>query len=152
MIVLAELTPEGNITITLSCLVGILGLMYKISSRVAKTELKVDTMWDLHIRQQMVSGVKNDTLKFNSPIRATTKGYEWFTPYMDKLKEWYLSGDIRNLSDRELYIALDRKFGAEFSVDLALTKDTHLGELIAVALAICRDFDRKPTPETKPCS
>lgn len=133
--------PEVNFVISTTTAVAVVGAIWRLASKIATTDVKVNTLWDYHIRRSVVAGLNNETLRVNSPIQATTKGEEWFKDVSEDLLKWYKTcSNCKSMSDRDLFVAIEKEFGKRITSEIAIPNNVHPGEAIAIAVALCRAY------------
>lgn len=120
--------------------IAVAGFFWRLAQKLATTDVKVNTLWDYHIRHSVMTGILNDTLKVNSPIQVTEKGMEWFRDIIPELHEWYGKNGNYKLPDRDLFVALERDLGKKIISQVATPHSIHAGEAMAIAIAICRAY------------
>jgi len=119
-------------------LLVVLGAVYTISTRLAKIELKVDTMWDFLIRRAKGEAVMAGVATMNSPMKMDPDAVEKLVPKTLKEKLIAAAPQLQKLPEREMAIELERRFGEEILSDICLKHNLHMGACLLLCIAVVR--------------
>lgn len=106
-------------------------------SRFAKLELKVNTLWDFLMRRSLASGLDNDVLRMNSPVTATAQATTLLEPMSEELGEFYRTEGFK-LDPRELFIAVEHKFGERLLKQICIPYNVHQGACVLAAIDVAK--------------
>jgi hypothetical protein len=110
--------------------------------RVVKMEIRVNLLWDFLMRRAISEAIDKGFATINSPIKIQPHGVNIFSEeWRNKLKGAFLNH--KKMTDKELFAAIDAKFGTELLKEICITQKPVLsnGECIIIAMAIIRGND-----------
>lgn len=129
---LSAVAAAATVTLTIG------GLLYQITTRLARLELKVDTMWDFVMRRALAEGVAKGIGTLNSPFLLVDEAKVWFEPLRDDLHKFYRERGFR-LSDKEMFQAIEREFGARLLVDICIPHKLYAGACVLAAIEVAKE-------------
>ena len=137
------MTPE-QAAITVTAVITVLGWLdtrFSNRERFAKLEVKVDTMWDFQMRRAESETIIKGIGQRNSPIRITNPSvFEWFKGLEEELQKFYLEKG-KFLTDRELSLEIERRFGARISAEICVPQQLTEGACLIVAMALAKQAE-----------
>jgi hypothetical protein len=105
--------------------------------RIAKIEVKVETLWDFLFRRSVSEAVVRGLAEVNSPLNVPASVRCLFDPLKDDLRVVYSEMSVPGVTVRDLLARIDAKLGnrilSEVAIPNGMTHDACL--LIAVAIA-----------------
>jgi hypothetical protein len=127
-------------------LLSLLGTFAYISSRLAKLELKVDTLWEFQMRRALSEALNKGVLAQNSPVRITDRARAWFSDALKTaLGDFYREGGYR-LGETELAQAIERAFGDRLAREICIPNNLDSGSCILAAIELAREASSSPDP------
>lgn len=109
----------------------------EISRKLTELEVKVETMWLFHLRRGMAEAVDKGVGTLNSPLVLNEKARQMFGPFGGELEVFY-SGLDRTLSDSELALEIERKFGDRILKEVCLPNDMKYGACLLIAVSLAK--------------
>jgi hypothetical protein len=126
---------------------GLAGKVFAWGTRFAKVELKIDTIWDFHMRRAQSEAVKLGIATMNSPVKVSDEAKEWMAPLIAPIREFY-KGLGRRMTERDLYIEIERRFGEQILREVCIPHGLSQGACLLIAVQAVRDGDPL-TPTTQ---
>lgn len=141
-----------QVGIIVSIIIGVIGILTSIHSRVvtlAKIEVKVDTMWDFTLRRGWGELVEKGQARMNSPLVLNADARAWMATMSTELRAFYARLG-RRMSDRELAIEIERKYGDEILKKVCIPNGISAGACLIIALEVAREVIDEEKPTTTP--
>ncbi len=127
----------GTLVTIVINLVALFGAALHFYARIAKLELKVDTIWEFIMRRALSEGVAKNVFKVNSPVRITSEASVWFAPIAEELRNFYNSFSNRK-SDGEMMLEIERKFGEQIAREICRPHNLVAGSCLRAALEVAK--------------
>ena len=108
------------------------------AERIARIEVKVDTLWDFQMRRAVAEAVTKGVASVNSPVKVNGHAMKWAACLADELQSFYARAGS-HLCDRDLYIELERQFGDRILMNVCIPKGISHGACLLIAAAVARD-------------
>ena len=108
------------------------------SERLARAEVKVDTLWEFQLRRGQVEAVEKGIARMNSPLEFSAESKSWFAFLSRRLWDLY-RGDGRGLSDADLAAEIERRFGEEITREVCLPRNLSAGVCLNLALEVAKE-------------
>lgn len=108
------------------------------AERIARIEVKVDTLWDFQMRRAVAEAVSKGVATINSPLKVTGHAMKWAACLADELQSFYARVGS-DLCERDLYIELEREFGDRLLMNLCIPKGVSHGACLLIAAAVAKD-------------
>lgn len=143
-----------DVGIVVSLVVGALTLISAIiysTIRMAKIELKVDTMWTFQLRRGFGEALEGGLLERNSPIKLTEKAKNAFNQMRDELQRYYTRQGVR-MTDGELALAIERQFGQRLIDDICIPLGVKDAACLILAVATAKGIDTLEVMNTQTSS
>ena len=144
----------NELSILVSVIVGLLAIIGSIwavaarfgrviavlSYRFGQLETKVNTLWDFIVRRGKAAAVKKGWGEFSSPFRLNVQGLAVVQPFLDQFLPFYVDLLKREppLTERDMYIEFERKFGDFILEKLCLPYGLSEGECLSAVVAACQ--------------
>jgi hypothetical protein len=118
----------------------VLGLQWRFATRIARIELKVDTVWDFIIRRAQVEVVNVGWGTKKSPLVLNPATLQSIMPFIVDIVAFYARLIAREpqISERELFIAIERQFGERIVETVCIPHKVNLGACIVAVLEACK--------------
>ena len=115
-----------------------IGVWINLKEKLAKLEVKVDTMWDFQMRRAMAEAVTKGVATMNSPLTIDEKtAMDWLGNLVLPLREFY--GRFgKNLTDRDLMLAIERQFGNQIVRQVCVPHGLKDGSCLIIAAAVAK--------------
>jgi hypothetical protein len=113
--------------------------------RVAKIELKCDTMWEFMMRRAGGEAVSKGLATFNSPLKIHPHALEILQGMKDDLLVIYRSF-AKPISDCDLMFEIERQLGSRLVKEICIPNCYTLGECLVVAAAVAKESDTVTLP------
>lgn len=117
---------------------GIIGFVYVAFARVAKMEFQVKTLWDYLMDRARTEVVTKGLGTVNSPIAVNEETRRMYDGMIGDLRAFYRRLGVK-LSERELFIAITRQFGARITQEICIPYGLIAGSCIAIAVALAQE-------------
>lgn len=145
-------------TFNLSTLVSIftlvcsgIGFLWLSASRIARLEVKVDTIWDYIIKKAMTDALSKGVATQNSPITVPEEVRKWVAASIDNdlyraLRELYK--EHKKLSDNNLALKIQEKLGAQIAKEMCIPNDNlNYDSCLFIALELAKNGTTKDEEE-----
>ncbi len=119
--------------------ISILSVIYLGAVKLAKLEVKVDTMWDFQMRRAFSEAVKTGVATMNSPLHFDQEVRENLAPIRDELQQFWKTHHTVPMLD--FIIMLETKFGDQLLKEICIPRGLSHGACLLVALAVARGVD-----------
>lgn len=116
---------------------AIAGVFYHTVTKIATMELKVDTIWTFLLKRGVAETVQGGFATMNSPLLINERGLSAMKPLIPDLK-LFAKTLKRKMSDGEIMMTIERKFGERLFKEVCIPNNMHLGACLVVALAIVK--------------
>jgi len=132
-----SLTDFSALIGALTGIISLLSVVYLGAVKLAKIEVKVDTMWEFQRRRGISEAVRGGWGDFNSPFVPSPKAVALLRPlapdlratYHEKRHEW---------TDIDLMVAIERRFGDRIVRDVCIPTGLHDAACLAIAVEIAK--------------
>ena len=118
-------------------LLSILGIVYLAGVKIAKIEVKVDTIWSFVMRRAAGEAISLGLGVMNSPIVFTPSAIQLMDGLADELKGFY-SRLGRQITDAELALEIERRWGEKILKEVCIPMGMHLGACLLLAVAVAK--------------
>lgn len=102
------------------------------------TNERVNTLWGFLLSRGIAEAVTKGVATMNSPITVTEEAKAWFEPIVAQLRTFY-DGEGRGLSDVNLAIEIERRFGDRILKEICIPHGLFMGACLVIALQLLRD-------------
>lgn len=101
--------------------------------------VKIDTTWDFLIRRSIAEATAKGLGTLNSPLIIDDEARALFSePLQNSLRAWFEALARPNISDRDLFIEIERVFGDQILQEVCNPNKLNSGECILIAVSIVR--------------
>jgi hypothetical protein len=128
----------AHLTISAATALGLIGMLVRFTSRFSKLEVKVDTIWDFQMRRAIVNAVASGNATINSPVVFTSEFLKHFRSMASDLRLFYTTVG-HSLSERDLQLEMERRFGDRFLKEICIPAGVSSGECILAAIQVARE-------------
>lgn len=128
----------ASLIAVLGSLISIYGTFITNAKNLGKMELKVDTLWDFQMRRAATEAVRKGIATVNSPVIVTEEAKRWMAPLVEPIRAFYRKLG-RNMTDRELYFEIERRFGEQIYQEVCIPHGLDQGACLLIALQAARD-------------
>lgn len=109
-------------------------VLYNSATRMAKLEVKVDTMWAFQMRRGAAEAVTNQIADLNSPLAFHTDALEALSPMKERLALFAQEHD--GVSEVEFFWMLERSFGDELVKRFCIPFNVSQGACLLAAMQV----------------
>ena len=112
---------------------SILGMVYLSAIKIARIELKVNTIWEFLMQRAIGEAVQKGLADLNSPLMLTPGGRSLYSDkWIGDLQKFYRSQKFKN--DYDLALAIERQFGHEMVKDICIPNGLDKGACLVAAV------------------
>ena len=104
----------------------------KNAKEAARIAMMVETLWDFQMRRAQVELVNEGLGTINSPLKISEQAKAAVAPLVGPLREFYQKMG-RHLSERELYIEIERRFGDRITKEVCIPLGIDRGACLLIA-------------------
>lgn len=122
------------------CVGPAIAALLKLVWRVAKLELKVDTMWSFQMKRAVSETISSGVATMNSPLCFTDTAMAYLDPIKDDLVKMWKKRDNKH-SDADMLLEIERRFGDELLTSVCIPRGVSHGACLLLALAIAKGGD-----------
>lgn len=130
----------GIIVALIASCFSLLSFAYLAGSRLAKLEVKVDTMWQFQLRRATARLVTSGEGTLNSPIKLNVDVKQLLGSLATDIRNYYI-GLGKQMSDLQLSLLIENKFGKRIVKEFCIPKNLDQGECLIYAVAAAKDTD-----------
>ena len=132
---LSEVASLGSI---ISSTLALGSVIYLAVWKIARMEVKVDTLWDFQMRRALSESIQKGVATLNSPLTVTPEAKAWMHELAAKLRDFYAKLGHR-MTDRELAIEIERRFGDEILHKVCIPNGLYEGACLIIAMEIAKE-------------
>lgn len=103
-------------------------------------EVKIDTLWDFQMRRGAGELVQKGHASMNSPIVLNDEAKKWMHELAEELRSFY-SRMGRHLSDRDLAIEIERKYGDDIMRKVCIPNGISEGACLIIAMEVAKEIN-----------
>ncbi len=140
MIMAFDLHEIGTLVSIALSVLALLSIGYTVSVRMAKLELKVETIWDFLVRRAFSEAVEKGVAKMNSPVSITPEARNMMGE-MIPILQYYYKQEGYKLSDGELMLDIERRFGDDLLRLVCLPNKLDAGACLIMALMVAKEIN-----------
>ncbi len=134
-----DLHEVGTILSIVLGSLALLGVGYTLSVRLAKLELKVDTIWEFLIRRAFSEAIQKGIATLNSPVVVTQAAKAMMDPLAFALRTFYINHG-HHLTDTELMMEIERQFGDEILHKICIPNGFLAGACLVIAAQVAKEI------------
>jgi hypothetical protein len=127
----------------------VLAFQWRFATRLARMELKVDTVWDFLIKRARVEVVNVGWGQMQSPLVLNSATLTAIMPFVLEVVAFY--GEVLRrepaIREADLFIAIERQFGDRIVEQVCIPHGVNLGACLIAVIEACRvEHERRKTP------
>jgi hypothetical protein len=122
----------------LTALASLFASIFWASRRLARLELKTDTMWDFIMHRALAEVIRKNYGMENSPLKIADHIRSSYGPLADDLRNFFKKAG-RQMTDRELFIEIQTQFGERIFREVCMPQGMEMGACVLVACEIARE-------------
>ena len=111
-----------------------------ISVKIAKIEVKVDTMWNFQVHRAEIEAVSKGLAIRNSPVFITKNAKSLMSSLKNELNIFYRKLD-KNITHNDLMLEIEKKFGYILFNKICISNGLNNGECLLIAAEVAKDID-----------
>lgn len=111
-------------------------------AKLAKLEVKVDTMWGFIMRRATAEAVSKDLGTMNSPLIINQAAADKLDVIRDDLRAFFAGLKKPNINDSELGLLIEKNFGEILLTKICIPNDWNQGACLLVAMAVARGVEK----------
>lgn len=115
-----------------------IGAYIHVRTMLAALCVKVDTMWDVHLRSAVTRAVVDGVATINSPLMITLEAQEWCIALKDDLQKWYATLP-KPIADRDLMFQIGKQFGSRLTTEICTPRNLNDGVCLLIAAAVAKN-------------
>jgi len=135
------ITIDSGTVALIGLALNAIATIYAVLVRIARVELKTDTMWDFLLKGALVEAQQKGIVKAHSPIRPSRDVIQQFGELGRQIRKWYVENNLKKKTNSELSLLLVTKYGTELVEQVCLPYDLNLGAALIAAVQFCREED-----------
>lgn len=121
-------------------IISILSVIYLVGVKIAKIEVKVDTMWQFQIRRAFVEAIDKDIGRVGSSLKLLSEHIERLEPFREELQNRWAK-DWHKKKSLEVVLDIEREFGDRLFHHVCIPCGLAHGACLILALGVCQDKD-----------
>jgi hypothetical protein len=125
-----------------SAILSVFSVIYLSGVKIAKIEVKVDTMWSFLMRRAIAEVVFKGLADMNSPIVIRKEAKALFRGLTEDLRSFY-RGLGKELTDVDLIMLLEQQFGDRILKEVCIPNGLLMGACMIIALEIAKEEGRR---------
>lgn len=130
------------VTSIVSAILSVFSVIYLSGVKIAKIEVKVDTMWSFLMRRAIAEVVFKGLADMNSPIVIRKEAKALFRGLTEDLRSFY-RGLGKELTDVDLIMLLEQQFGDRILKEVCIPNGLLMGACMIIALEIAKEEGRR---------
>lgn len=112
--------------------------VYLAGVKIAKLELKVDTIWDFLMRRAMADAVNRGHADMNSPVVVREESKQLLAHLAGELKKWYRES-WHKLDDSALLLEIEKRYGENIVNTVCIPHQLSQGVCLLIAAAVAKE-------------
>jgi hypothetical protein len=133
---------------SIASVMALLGVIWVAAVKITAMEVKIDTVWGFLMKRAMSEALVQGVATRNSPVKVTNEAKQWMAPLIGPIREFYATLGRRNMSDEELALEIERRFGDRILHEVCIPHGLYMGACLLIALQALKGT----TPEGAPAS
>lgn len=117
---------------------GFIGYVYLAGVKLARIEVKVDTMWLYQLRRGLSEVQIKNLGEFNSPLHIGPDAEKYIRPLVPDLQAYYKKIDGERLSVIDLAVKLEQQFGNRIASEVCIKAGIHDAACLIMAISVLR--------------
>lgn len=131
-----------------TAIASFIGTLYIAGIKLAKIEVKVDTMWGFLMHRAEVSLINGGYGERKSPLTVYPEAKKLLEPLLPDLIKIYEDAKKKRLNDKAVAMEIEKKLGREIVDQVCIPYQMNLGECLIIALACAKEaVGDEPTVE-----
>ncbi len=124
-------------------IISLLGVIWISAVKLTTIEVKVETIWSFLMKRALSEALIQGVATRNSPVRVTDDAKRWMTPLMPAIRDFYAKLGRRNITDAELALEIERRFGDRILHEVCIPHGLYMGACLLIAVQALKE----PPPE-----
>ena len=124
---------------TAASVMALLGVLWIIAVKITAMEVKIETVWGFLMKRALSEAVVMGVATHNSPVRVTDEAKRWMSELMPPIREFYAKLGRRNITDAELAMEIERRFGDRILHEVCLPHGLFMGSCLLIAIQALRE-------------
>src|SRR5688572_14821797 len=134
---------------TLSMALGVLNIVALVvawlsmargaTARFARIDLKVETMWDILVRDALSDAQKQGLIRRKSPMTLSSEIARNFRSLAPRLRDFYLKNRLEKISENELILLIARNFAADLLEQVCAPANVNLRMALLAAIHLIKE-------------
>jgi hypothetical protein len=118
--------------------ISILTVLYFMTTKFARLELQVETMWAFQMRRAFSEVVTSGIGTVNSPLMFTEEAKRFLEPIKNELVAMWENGELSKRTDGETLLEIERVFGNRLLTMVCVPCGLSHGACLLLALSIAK--------------
>lgn len=119
--------------------VSLISVIWMGATRLAKLEVKVDTMWAFQMRRAFTEAMDQGIATVNSPLTFTVDVRERMRPIEKELRQFWIDTGSHMKNDAEVLLGIEAQFGARLIEMVCIPCRLTHGACLLLAYAVATD-------------
>jgi hypothetical protein len=119
---------------SLVSVVSLLGVVWLSAVKVTALEVKVEKIWNCLMKRAMSEAIVQGIAVHNSPVRITDETKRWMSDLIPPIKEFYVKLARREITDAELVLEIERRFGERILNEVCIPHGLYMGACLLIAI------------------
>jgi hypothetical protein len=124
---------------TAASVMALLGVLWILAVTITAMEVKIETVWGFLMKRALSEAVVMGVATHNSPVRVTDEAKRWMSELMPPIREFYAKLGRRNITDAELAMEIERRFGDRILHEVCLPHGLYMGACLLIAIQAVRE-------------
>ncbi len=108
-------------------IVSLLGVIWISAVKITTLDVKVETIWSFLMKRALSEAIVQGVATHNSPVRVTDEAKRWMSDLIPPIRDFYAKLGRRNITDAELAMEIERRFGDRILNEVCLPHGLYMG-------------------------
>ena len=124
---------------TIASVMALLGVIWVAAVKITAMEVKINTIWGFLMKRAMSEALAHGIATHNSPVRVTDEAKRWMGDLLPPIKEFYAKLGRRNITDAELALEIEKRFGDQILNEVCIPHGIYMGACLLIAIQAVRE-------------
>ena len=118
---------------------ALLGVIWITAVKITAMEVKIETVWGFLMKRALSEALVQGVATHNSPVRVTDEAKRWMSDLLPPIREFYATLGRRNITDEELAMEIERRFGDRILHEVCIPHGLFMGACLLIAIQAVKD-------------
>jgi hypothetical protein len=120
-------------------IMSLLGVVWISAVRITSLQVKVDTIWSFLMKRALSEALVQGVATRNIPVQVTYEAKRWMGDLIPPIREFYSKLGRRNITDAELAMEIERRFGDRILNEVCIPHGLYMGACLLIAIQAVKE-------------